>query len=93
MAGVDPLKPARAAFGAKYPGVALFAGHQRMLKETNADAVLICTPTLDHKAIAIDAMRSGRDVLTEKPMARTVADCRRMNDAAEKTGRLLMVAH
>ena len=40
----------------------------------------ICTPTLDHKAIAVDAMRSGRPVLTEKPMARTVADCRRMND-------------
>jgi len=32
-------------------------------------------------------------VLTEKPMARTVADCRRMNDVAEKTGQILMVAH
>ena len=93
VAGVDPLRKARAAFGAKYPDVALYTEHRRMLKEMDADAVLICTPTLDHKAIAIDAMRSGRDVLTEKPMARTVADCRRMNDVAEKTGRLLMVAH
>jgi predicted dehydrogenase len=38
-------------------------------------------------------MKSGRPVLTEKPLARTVADCHRMIDAAEKTGKLLMVAH
>jgi predicted dehydrogenase len=54
---------------------------------------LVCTPTLDHAAITVDCLRSGRPVLAEKPMARTVADCRRMNVAADRTGQLLMVAH
>jgi len=38
-------------------------------------------------------MRSGRAVLTEKPMARTVADCKRMLEVEAKTGKLMMVAH
>ena len=47
-------------------------------------------PLFDDEAnVAIDAMKSGRPVMTEKPMARTVADARKMNEAAEKTGKLL----
>ncbi|MBN2311317.1 MAG: Gfo/Idh/MocA family oxidoreductase [Candidatus Hydrogenedentes bacterium] len=92
-AGVDVLRKARADYAEKHPDVALYADHKAMLKDGGVDAVLICTPTLSHKEIAVDALRSGRPVLTEKPMARTVADCRRMIDAADKANQVLMVAH
>jgi len=91
-AGADIAASARAAFGKRYPDVPLYADTRSMLKAADVDTAVICTPTLTHKQIAIDVMRSGRPVLTEKPMARTVADAARMLDAAEKTGQLLMVA-
>jgi len=64
-----------------------------MLKQSNVDAVDICTPNFLHAPMAIAALRSGRHVLCEKPLARTLAEAEQMVAAAEKYGRYLMVAY
>lgn len=63
-----------------------------MLKQSDVDAVDICTPNYLHAPMAITALRAGKDVLCEKPLARSAGEAQKMADAAEKSGRILMVA-
>ena len=63
-----------------------------MLKNSDVDAVDICTPNYLHAPMAIAALRSGCDVLCEKPLARSAAEAKKMVDTADKLGRTLMVA-
>jgi predicted dehydrogenase len=58
-----------------------------------ADAALICTQDHMHVAPAIAALEAGYDVLLEKPMATARADCVRLVQTAERTGRLLQICH
>lgn len=70
----------------KYPGTA------EMLAAGGVDAVNICVPTPDHAPIAIQCLEAGVHVLCEKPMARTVKQAQDMVRAAEKSGKVLMIA-
>ena len=63
-----------------------------MLKKADVDAVDICTPNYLHAPMAIAALRSGRHVLCEKPLARNSDEATRMIRTAEENGRVLMVA-
>lgn len=62
------------------------------LEATNADAVLCVTPPAVHRRVAVEAMRAGLHVLTEKPLAETRADCRAMAKVARETGRICAVS-
>lgn len=63
-----------------------------LLASPDVDAVVICVPNKFHAPLSIDAMKAGKDVLVEKPMAMSAAECRRMIDAAAKNKRILQVA-
>ncbi|MDE0104064.1 MAG: Gfo/Idh/MocA family oxidoreductase [Bryobacterales bacterium] len=63
-----------------------------LISDPSVDAVDICTPTHLHNPLAIEALRAGKHVLVEKPMALTVEDCLEMDEAAVSSGRVLMVA-
>lgn len=54
--------------------------------------VSICTPTDSHADLAVAAMRAGKHVLVEKPVALTGGDARRIAAAARETGKLCMPA-
>jgi predicted dehydrogenase len=58
-----------------------------------ADTALICTLDRLHLEPTIAVLEAGYDVLLEKPMATTLADCVRVVQTAERTGRLLQVCH
>lgn len=58
-----------------------------------ADAALICTLDRLHVAPTLAALEAGYDVLLEKPMATTLADCVQLVQAAERSGRLLQICH
>jgi predicted dehydrogenase len=60
--------------------------------DREVDAIDLCLPTNLHAPAAIAAMRSGKHVLVEKPMALDEAECRLMIDTAARTGRTLMCA-
>jgi predicted dehydrogenase len=55
---------------AQAAGAQPFTDHRRLLEMTGLEAVLIATPDHWHKAIAIDALNSGKDVYVEKPLTR-----------------------
>jgi predicted dehydrogenase len=58
-----------------------------------ADVALVCTLDRMHVEPAVAALEAGYDVLLEKPMATTLADCVRLVRTAERTGRLLQICH
>ena len=76
-------------------GVRTYRDIDEMLKAEagRLDYVDICLPTYLHADVACRAMRAGFHVLSEKPMARTVAECEEMCRVAKETGRLLMAAY
>ncbi|MBO9599458.1 MAG: Gfo/Idh/MocA family oxidoreductase [Cohnella sp.] len=85
---LDPSK--RAAFEDKcetYDDLDLF------FEKADMDAVVLAVPHHLHERLAVRALDAGKHVLIEKPMARSVAECDRMIEAAARNGRTLMVAH
>lgn len=69
----------------------------RTLDEVLADpaiqGVAFATPAETHAVSAIAALRAGKHVYVEKPLALTTADCQSMIDAASEENRVLMVGH
>ncbi|WP_077622510.1 Gfo/Idh/MocA family protein [Sediminibacillus massiliensis] len=57
----------------------------RMVAETNPDVVIVASRDDTHVTYIINALRHGLDVVTEKPMATTAADCRRIMDEEERS--------
>jgi predicted dehydrogenase len=55
-----------------------FSDHRAMIVSGRVDAVVIATPHWSHPTVAIDALRAGLHVLTDKPLAVHVADGQRM---------------
>ena len=71
----------------------LYGTLEEALADPSIDAVDLCLPTDLHESATIAALRSGKHVLVEKPMALGVESCRRMIDEADRAGKILMVAH
>ena len=85
---VDPaaLKAAKAATGV--PG---FAHYDELLAQSDADAVVLATPSGLHAEQAIRAAEAGKHVVTEKPMATRWQDGKRMVAACDAAGVRLFV--
>jgi 2-hydroxy-4-carboxymuconate semialdehyde hemiacetal dehydrogenase len=64
-----------------------------MLKQPGVEAVIIASPTQVHAAQAIQAMRAGKHVLIEIPIADTLADSEEILQVAQKTGVVAMAGH
>lgn len=86
----DPAKgrKVQSQFGFK----SVYEDLNQMLEKEDVDAVDICTPNYLHAPMAIAALRSGRHVLCEKPMARNAREAEQMVKAADEAKRHLMVA-
>jgi 2-hydroxy-4-carboxymuconate semialdehyde hemiacetal dehydrogenase len=63
------------------------------LARDDVDAVILCTPTPMHAAQAIGAMRAGKHVQVEIPLADSWADAEEVNRVQQQTGRVCMVGH
>ena len=75
------------------PGVETSENFDSAVRRQDIDAVVLATPAVTHAPIAIEAMRHGKDVYVEKPMAMNVAEAKRMQSEAERLKRVLMVGH
>lgn len=74
-------------------GIELYSDFDRMLAQAKLDAVSICLPTFMHAEYSKKALAAGVNVLCEKPMSISVAQCDEMVDAAKKSGKMLMIGH
>lgn len=72
--------------------VAKYSDPLQAARDPNLDAVDICLPTHLHTEVAIAALRAGKHVLVEKPMALTGEEADQIVAEAKKTGRILMAA-
>ncbi|MFN3652100.1 MAG: Gfo/Idh/MocA family protein [Armatimonadota bacterium] len=90
VADVDPERSAAAAerFAARD-----YTDYRELLEDPAVDAVVIGLPHWLHLEVTLAALRAGKHVLLEKPMAMSVAECDAMLEAAGASGRVLMVAH
>jgi predicted dehydrogenase len=85
-------EPARAALAAEHGVERQFERWEDLLEVEGLDAVSIAVPTFLHAPIAVAALERGIHVLSEKPMARGVAEATEMVQAARAAGRVLEVA-
>lgn len=92
VAVVDPVRDRAKAIAEQY-GAKAFPNHKAMLADESLklDAVIVATPNTLHSAQAIDALKAGHHVLTEKPMATSRADARKMIKTAKDKRKYLMV--
>jgi predicted dehydrogenase len=70
-----------------------YARLEELCGDPDIDLIDVCTPTDRHAEMARTALRAGKHVLVEKPIALTRKDADAMLDEAKKAKRLLMVAH
>ena len=61
------------------------------LNDPEIEAVSVCTPNYAHPTIAIDALRAGKNVLCEKPAARTLPEVLEMQRVQHETGKVLNI--
>jgi predicted dehydrogenase len=86
---VDPH--ARAPLRAAFPAVSAFSSLDSALPYV--DAVVIATPPRSHSALALQALRAGKHVLVEKPLATSAAEAHALVTEAAAARRVLMVGH
>ncbi len=74
-------------------GIKKYQNPMDMLKDPNVDLVDICLPTDKHAEMTVAALKAGKHVFCEKPMARTVKEGEAMVKAAAKAKGYFMLGH
>jgi UDP-N-acetylglucosamine 3-dehydrogenase len=92
LAGICDTSEAAGKPIAKKFGVPYFKSCQDLIR-AGVDAVVIATPTVTHKDIAIQLIEAGKHVLVEKPLSNKVSDARDIVGLAEQRGVVLAVGH
>jgi predicted dehydrogenase len=77
----------------RYPTIETGTDAAAVLEHPEIDAVAIATPVSSHFELALRALRAGKHLLVEKPLAASEEQARRLVDEAARRGRVLMVDH
>ncbi len=70
-----------------------YTDYRQLLADPKVDVLSVVTHVDDHRQIAVDALRAGKHVLLEKPMAPNVGECDEILAAAREARGLFMVGH
>jgi predicted dehydrogenase len=73
-------------------GVPGFVDSENLLSRTEPDVVFICSPTISHLPLALSTLNAGAHVIVEKPVARSLDETRRLQQAASEMGKQVLVA-
>ena len=76
---------------AQRENVIAYESFEKLLDDSEIDVVCICTPSCFHAQNAIDAMKKGKHVVVEKPLAFTKAEAKRVLKTSKKTGKMVSV--
>jgi predicted dehydrogenase len=92
IAGCDIDETILQKWGQEHGVVRLTTKAEEMFSDPDIDIIDIITPNMYHAPLAIAAMEAGKHVICEKPLAPTPDDIRKMIEARDRTGKMLMTA-
>jgi len=94
LAGIACASAATAAAARRdFPSTPVTVDYRELLARPDLDAVAVVVPNHLHAEVGVAALEAGKDVLLEKPMATSLADCDRLLAAARTSGRVLTIGH
>jgi UDP-2-acetamido-3-amino-2,3-dideoxy-glucuronate N-acetyltransferase len=82
-----------AAFRAQYPRAKFYSRYDDVLTDRDVHAVVLATPAEHHAPMGLAALRAGKDLFVEKPLALEWQDGNALVDSARERDRILMVGH
>lgn len=83
---------AKADFGTENANV--YTDYKELLeKETELDVIYVLTPNRSHCEVSVAAMKAGKHVMCEKPMAKTYEEAQLMVATAKETGKILTIGY
>ena len=88
VADIDLERAKRAA--EKFRLTSVYASHKDLIKDPNVDAVVVSVPTFLHRQIAVYAIRAGKHVLCEMPLAPNLREAQEIVEEAKRAGVVLM---
>lgn len=92
LTAVCDIKPERAdEFSKKFFSKPYTSIEDLLLNEKDTDVVSVCTPNSFHSTHTIAALKAGKNVVCEKPMAISVDECKKMMIEADLTGKDLFI--
>lgn len=91
VAFCDVSAERRSAIATDFPQAQVVSDYHELLALPEVEAVLVLTPIALNETVALDALRAGKDLLLEKPIARSVATGMQIVETARQLGRRLFV--
>lgn len=88
---IEKAERAAAEFGAEVSR--MFTDYKKLLEDDELDLVHICTPNNSHAEISTAALKAGKDVMCEKPMALNAEEAELMYQTAQEYGQKLSVSY
>ncbi|MBS1704672.1 MAG: Gfo/Idh/MocA family oxidoreductase [Armatimonadetes bacterium] len=92
VAACDPSESAIEELKKEVGEVKVYSEYKDLLADKEIDAVSVTTPNAFHMQPTIDALKAGKHVLCEKPLAMNGEEARHMCAAARESGKILQVA-
>lgn len=94
VVAVSDLRPERLnVVQTRYPTIRTTTDWRGLLADATIDAIAIATPVSTHYELALQALREGKHVLVEKPLAATADQAQRLVDEASRRNLVLLVDH
>jgi predicted dehydrogenase len=94
VVSVSDLDPEKLALvQRRHPGVEVTSDFRDLLADPRVDAVAVATPVHTHYELALAALKAGKHVLVEKPLAQTSVQSRHLIEEAASRNLVLMVDH
>mgnify|MGYP000852384336 CR=1 FL=1 len=75
------------------PESKIYTDYTELVKQEDIEAVYVLTPNKSHSFISVAAMKAGKHVMCEKPMAKTYEDAKLMLETAKETGKILTIGY
>ena len=93
VAACDHYEPHRRRMAESHPSCTIYKDMRDLLADPNVEMVSIATRSIDHAKHAMMALKAGKHVLLEKPMATTYADAKKLVAAAKRAKGGLFIRH
>lgn len=74
-------------------GAKVYTDYKELLRDEQIEVIHVCTPNRSHSFITIDSLEAGKNVMCEKPMAKTTKEAMDMIEVAKRTGKKLTIGY